>query len=416
MAEMKLIAGLQILDLDADIIGADGALLAAKGDRIVLLPNTLAQAVQFFDGQNLNEKWKNLPARFQGAGSVEVSSDPDGHIIIRGKDATAIPMTGASDSQAGAIGLVPAPAAGAQDKYLRGDGTWQKPPDTTYDPAMQSANGLMTAADKKKLDGIATGAQVNPAAATAAPKAHGTAAVGTSAKYAREDHVHPSNNTDTHWTSHLYVGAASGNANAATLNGATYLMVLDNSTVRDRRLIKGTGSVTVTSDANGNITINGVNTTYGAASQSANGLMSAADKKKLDGIATGAQVNAVTGVKGNGETNYRTGQVNITPANIGLGNVNNTADSAKNVASAAKLTTARQIALGGDLTGAANFDGSGNTIINGYLKYCNHTVGNTNNYPFHRFAYTGIITGNYQDIGDVFMITKGYTGGGFGIF
>ena len=45
--------------------------------------------------------------------------------------------------------------------------------------------------------------------------------------------------------------------------------------------------------------------------------MTAADKKKLDGIAAGAQVNSVTGVKGNAETNYRTGNVNITPANIG---------------------------------------------------------------------------------------------------
>lgn len=54
-----------------------------------------------------------------------------------------------------------------------------------------------------------------------------------------------------------------------------------------------------------------------AATQSAIGLMSAADKKKLDGIASGAQVNTVTGVKGNTESSYRTGNVNITPANVG---------------------------------------------------------------------------------------------------
>ena len=58
-------------------------------------------------------------------------------------------------------------------------------------------------------------------------------------------------------------------------------------------------------------------TTYSAATQSAQGLMSAADKKKLDGIASGAQVNSVTGVKGSAESAYRTGQVNLTPANIG---------------------------------------------------------------------------------------------------
>ena len=58
-------------------------------------------------------------------------------------------------------------------------------------------------------------------------------------------------------------------------------------------------------------------TTYSAATQSANGLMTAADKKKLDGIASGAQVTSVTGVKGNAESTYRTGQVNLTVANIG---------------------------------------------------------------------------------------------------
>ena len=39
-------------------------------------------------------------------------------------------MTGATSSAAGKSGLVPAPAAGAQAKFLRGDGTWQTPPDT----------------------------------------------------------------------------------------------------------------------------------------------------------------------------------------------------------------------------------------------------------------------------------------------
>lgn len=38
----------------------------------------------------------------------------------------------------------------------------------------------------------------------------------------------------------------------------------------------------------GSITTQDTNTTYGTASQGANGLMSAADKKKLDGIASGA--------------------------------------------------------------------------------------------------------------------------------
>ncbi|MDE7281913.1 MAG: hypothetical protein K2N36_09275, partial [Ruminiclostridium sp.] len=44
----------------------------------------------------------------------------------------------------------------SKSKYLRGDGTWQTPPDTNaaYSLATQSANGLMSADDKKKLDGL----------------------------------------------------------------------------------------------------------------------------------------------------------------------------------------------------------------------------------------------------------------------
>lgn len=39
---------------------------------------------------------------------------------------------GATADAAGGSGLVPAPAQGAQTKYLRADGTWQTPPNTTY--------------------------------------------------------------------------------------------------------------------------------------------------------------------------------------------------------------------------------------------------------------------------------------------
>lgn len=55
----------------------------------------------------------------------------------------------------GGSGLVPAPAKGKQGQYLRGDGTWATPTNTTYGNASTSSAGLMSAADKSKLDGIA---------------------------------------------------------------------------------------------------------------------------------------------------------------------------------------------------------------------------------------------------------------------
>ena len=67
-------------------------------------------------------------------------------------DTTYSAFKAATASAAGETGLVPAPAAGAQAKYLRADGTWQTPPNTTYGLATASANGLMSAADKAKMD------------------------------------------------------------------------------------------------------------------------------------------------------------------------------------------------------------------------------------------------------------------------
>lgn len=109
-----------------------------------------------------------------------------------------------------------------------------------------------------------------------------------------------------------------------------------------------TTSVPVTSSTGSAATLPAATTTLA-------GVMSSADKQKLDGIQAGAQVNAVTSVAG------KTGAVSITKADVDLGNVDNTADSVKNVASAAKLTTARTISATGDANWSVSFDGSGNS-------------------------------------------------------
>ena len=49
---------------------------------------------------------------------------------------------------------------------------------------------------------------------------------------------------------------------------------------------------------------------------------------------------------------------NVTKAQVGLGNVDNTSDVAKNVLSATKLTTPRNITISGEVAGSASFDGS----------------------------------------------------------
>ncbi len=71
---------------------------------------------------------------------------------------TWIALKGATTTVAGTAGYAPAPTAGAANRYLRSDGTWAVPPNTTYSVASGSTNGLMSFTDKIKLDGIATGA------------------------------------------------------------------------------------------------------------------------------------------------------------------------------------------------------------------------------------------------------------------
>ena len=189
----------------------------------------------------------------KSSGLYKITVDSLGHIsaatAVTKSDITALGIPGqdtnttysafkgASTNAAGGSGLVPAPAQGASNRYLRSDGTWQVPPDTntTYGVATTSANGLMSASDKTKLDGIATGAN----------------------KY-----THPS-----------YTARSSG----------LYKITVDTS-----------GHVSaVTAVTKADITALGIpgqdtNTTYGVATTSTNGLMSASDKSKLNGIASGA--------------------------------------------------------------------------------------------------------------------------------
>lgn len=70
------------------------------------------------------------------------------------KNTTYGAFKGATSSADGGSGLVPTPKAANAGQYLKGDGTWGTPTDTTYNDVTQSANGLMSAADKKKLDGF----------------------------------------------------------------------------------------------------------------------------------------------------------------------------------------------------------------------------------------------------------------------
>ena len=134
--------------------------------------------------------------------------------------------------------------------------------DTTYSDATQSAHGLLSKADKAKLDGIAEGATLVAQAAT-----NGYVSInGINTKV----YTHP---TYTAQDAGLY-----------------------------KITVNGTGHVSVaTAVTKSDITALGIpasDTTYGVATQSTDGLMSAADKTTLDNlISTGGEANIIESVK-----------------------------------------------------------------------------------------------------------------------
>lgn len=78
--------------------------------------------------------------------------------VLSAKDTTYGVMKGATASADGGSGLVPAPTKGALDRYLTSDGKWSEILFPTYPLASPNLDGLMSRADKVKLNGIANGA------------------------------------------------------------------------------------------------------------------------------------------------------------------------------------------------------------------------------------------------------------------
>ena len=177
-------------------------------------------------------------------------------------------MKGATADAAGATGLVPAPAAGKQTSYLRGDGTWVVPP-----------------------------------------------------------------NTNTTYT-------LSKSGSTITLTGSD-------------------GSSTSVTDAN---------TTY---SLSSFGITAtAAELNKLDGVtATAAELNYVDGVTSNIQT-----QLNGKASSSHTHNYAGSSSAGGAATSAAKLSTARTISLSGDASGSVSFNGTANVSIPATVLHHGSTI------------------------------------------
>lgn len=222
--------------------GKNYAVLLANGKMYVNVPwtdnnTTYSQATS--DNLGLvkigySANGKNYPVALDGNGKMYVN------VPWTDTNTTYTNMEAATASVAGKAGLVPAPAAGAQAKYLRGDGTWQTPPNTTYSNM-----------------GGATSSAAGSAGLVPAP------AAGKQTSFLRGDGtwVVPTNTT---------YGLASTSANGLLrqLNGST------------SNFMRGDGTWATPP-----------NTTYAVANESTNGLMAAADKKTVNRL---IGVNTVT--------------------------------------------------------------------------------------------------------------------------
>ena len=96
---------------------------------------------------------------------------------------------------------------------------------------------------------------------TGTPKAP-TATVGTNTTQiaTTEFAMTAAANANTHYVTKLIVGGATATANGSTTNGNTFIRLFDDSTHRNNIKIIGSGATTVTSDANGIITISSTDT------------------------------------------------------------------------------------------------------------------------------------------------------------
>jgi len=234
----------------------------------------------------------------KNSGLYKVTVDAQGHVSaataatkeditalgIPSTNTTYAAMKGATTSAAGATGLVPAPATGAANRYLRSDGTWQVPPNTTYAamkgatadaagtaglapvPAKGAANRYLRSDGTWQIPPNTIYGNMKAATASAAGGAGlvPAPAAGKQASFLRGDGTWAVPTNTTYSNMKAATASAAGGAGLVPAPAAG----------KQTSFLRGDGTWAVPT-----------NTTYSVATTTKNGLMSAADKVKLDKIA-----------------------------------------------------------------------------------------------------------------------------------
>lgn len=317
-------------------------------------------------------------------------------------------------------GLVPKREGATSTKYLREDGTWVVPPNTTYAllTTASAEEGTATTANTISAKVLKDAIQYHAPTVTNIAGNAGTATKLQTPRTingvsfdgtqdillpAPEEYSMPTASATELGGIKVGTGLTIANSvlSVGTLNQSTTGNAATATKLQTARTIsltgKVTGSVSFDGSANASIStsITGLGAANGIATLDSSGQVPSTQLPSyVDDVLEYVNVAAfpTTGVVGKiyvettGNTTYRwsgtgyvkitsgevssvagkTGVVTLSKADIGLANVDDTADSSKSVESASKLTTARTI-------GGVSFDGSANINLPGV-----NTAGNQN--------------------------------------
>ena len=202
---------------------------------------------------------------------------------------TTADMKAATASAAGTHGLVPAPGAGKQGQFLRGDGTWATPTDTKYTHPAYTAH----AAGLYKVTVDATG-HVSAVANVAKADITGLGIPAQDTTYA----AFKGASSSAGGGAGLVPAPATRNAGQFLRGDGTWATPTDTKYTHPSYTAKASGLYKITVDATGHVSattavaksditalgIPAQDTKYSNATTSGAGLMSAADKTKLDAV------------------------------------------------------------------------------------------------------------------------------------
>ena len=141
-----------------DLVGGNNVTLSESGGAVTI--DAVDTTYDEFVGANSGTAGES--------GLVTAPAAGDNTKFLRGDGTWADPANteyddfdGATDSAAGTNGLVPAPAAGDDDMFLRGDATWAKPIDTTYGFTSTAADTITITPSENGVAGTPTSVEIH---------------------------------------------------------------------------------------------------------------------------------------------------------------------------------------------------------------------------------------------------------------